>query len=79
MINLDKNITKTADLAIVPTWGMKRQIDNNFTYETGIGLGYRIVYLKANYFNGNSQNADGFAKNRNQYTPYLHLRIGYTF
>jgi hypothetical protein len=79
VINLDDYITKTADLSIIPTWGMKRQIGNNFTYETGIGLGYRIVYLKANYTGANFQNTDEFAQNKNQYTPYLHLRIGYTF
>jgi len=79
VINLDKNITKTADLAIIPTWGLRRQIGNHFNYETGVGLGYRIVYLKANYNNGNYQNVDDFAKNKNQYTPYLHLRIGYIF
>jgi len=79
ILNLDENITKTADLSIIPTWGIKRQIGSNFTYETGLGLGYRIVYLKPNYYNGSSQNVDDISTNRNQYTPYLHLRIGYTF
>lgn len=79
VLNLDENITKTADLSIIPTWGIKRQIGSNFTYETGIGLGYRIVYLKPNYFNGSSQNVDDVSTNRNQYSPYLHLRVGYTF
>lgn len=79
VLNLDEKITKTADLSIIPTWGIKRQIGSNFTYETGIGLGYRIVYLKPNYFNGNSQNVDDVSINRNQYSPYLHLRVGYTF
>ena len=79
VLNLDENITKTADLSIIPTWGIKRKIGSNFTYETGLGLGYRIVYLKPNYYNGSSQNVDDVSTNRNQYTPYLHLRIGYTF
>ncbi|GGA67270.1 hypothetical protein GCM10008015_05010 [Flavobacterium palustre] len=78
VINLDDNVTKTADLAIVPTWGIKRQIGNHFTYETALGLGYRVVYLKANYTNGNVQNVDG-AQKRNQYIPYLRVGIGYTF
>lgn len=78
VINLDDNVTKTADLAIIPTWGIRRQIGNHFTYETALGFGYRIVYLKANYTNGNVQNVDG-AQNRNQYIPYLHVGIGYTF
>lgn len=79
VLNLDDNITKTADLSIIPTWGLKRQIGNHFTYEAGAGIGYRIVYLKPNYYNGNAHNVDGFSTNRNQYTPYLHLRAGYTF
>lgn len=79
VLNLDEDITKTADLSIIPTWGIKRQIGNNFTYETGLGLGYRIVYSKPNYYNGSAQNVDDVSTNRNQYTPYLHLRIGYTF
>jgi hypothetical protein len=77
VINLADNVTKTADLAIVPTWGLKRQIGNHFTYETAVGFGYRVVYLKENSVNGNVQNVDG-AYNRNQYIPYLHIGIGYT-
>ena len=79
VINLDENITKIADLSIIPTWGIKRQIGNHFNFETGIGFGYRIVYLKPNYRTANSQNVDDFALNRNKYTPYFHLRIGYAF
>lgn len=78
VINLADNVTKTADLAIVPTWGLKRTIGNHFTYETAVGFGYRVVYLKENSVNGNVQSTDG-AYNRNQYIPYLHLGIGYTF
>ena len=71
VINLDENVQEIADLSIIPTWGIRRQIGNHFTYETGIGVGYRIVYLKSKY-------AD-YDSNRNQYTPYFHIRIGYTF
>ena len=78
VINLADNVTKTADLAIVPTWGLKRSIGNHFTYETAVGFGYRVVYLKENSVNGNVQNVDG-AYIRNQYIPYLHIGIGYTF
>jgi len=78
VINLADNVTKTADLAVVPTWGLKRSIGNHFTYETAAGFGYRVVYLKENSVNGNVQNADG-AYNRNQYIPYLHIGIGYIF
>ena len=78
VINLADNVTKTADLAIVPTWGLKRQIGTHFAYETAVGFGYRVVYLKENSVNGNVQNVDG-AYNRNQYIPYVHLGIGYIF
>jgi hypothetical protein len=44
VLSLADNYTKTADLAI--PWGIKRQIGTHFTYETAIGLGYRMVYLK---------------------------------
>jgi len=77
VINLDEDITKTADLSIVPTWGIKRKIGSHLTYETGIGLGLRIVYLKPNYYNGNTQNVDKVSDNKIQYTPYFTLRIGY--
>jgi hypothetical protein len=39
VLNLADNYTKTADLAIIPTWGIKRQIGTHFTYETAIGKG----------------------------------------
>ncbi|MFA9187416.1 hypothetical protein AAGV33_02175 [Flavobacterium sp. FBOR7N2.3] len=78
VINLEDNITKTADLSIIPTWGIKRQIGNHFTYETALGFGYRVVYLKDNYTTANVQNVDD-AQKRNQYTPYLRLGFGYTF
>jgi hypothetical protein len=28
----------------VPTWGMRRLIGNHFTFETGIGIGCRLVF-----------------------------------
>jgi hypothetical protein len=62
-------ILQKLDLSIIPTW-IKRQIGSNFTYETGLGFGYRIVYLKPNYYNGSSQNVDDVSTNRNQYTLF---------
>lgn len=79
VINLDDNITKNADLSIIPTWGIKRMMGDHFTYEAGAGLGYRIVFIKANSNFGNSQSVDDFNYTNKQYTPYLHLRIGYIF
>lgn len=78
VINLDRNFGKIADLSIIPTWGIKRQIGNHINFETGIGLGYRIVFLKSYYQTENSQNVTVFTETRNQYTPYIHFRIGYT-
>jgi len=78
VLNLDDNITKTADLAIVPTWGLKRQIGAHFTYETAVGVGYRVVYVKENSFNGNATNVDE-DHSRNQYILHLQLAIGYAF
>ena len=78
VINLDDKITKNSDLGIIPTWGFKRQIGNHFSYETALGFGYRVIYLKENTFNGNATNVDG-AYNRNQYIPYVHFGVGYIF
>lgn len=78
VINLDEKVTKTADLSIIPTWGIKRTLGKHFTYEAAVGFGLRVVYLKPYYFNGTAQNVDEIGKNKLQYTPDLSLRIGYT-
>lgn len=31
-------------IAIIPTWGIKRNLGQQFNYETGIGLGYRQLF-----------------------------------
>ena len=67
--SIDDNHNFISDISIIPTWGIRRNVGNHFTYETGIGLGYvhffeeENVYLKYN---------NGIALN-------LHLRIGYRF
>jgi hypothetical protein len=63
------NIIIVSDISIVPTWGIRRNIGNHFTYETGIGIGY--VY----YFAKNA----GYLENESDATLNLHLRIGYRF
>lgn len=51
-------------IAIIPKWGIRRNIGNsNFNYEAGIGIGY-LYYLDDNF---------------SETTADLHLRIGYTF
>lgn len=52
---------------IIPKWGIKRSIGSHFTYEAGIGFGYRDI-LDSNY----NEEDDHLALD-------LHLRIGYTF
>ncbi len=34
-------------LAIIPTWGIKRNIGNHFNYEIGTGFGYQFISPKA--------------------------------
>ena len=57
---------------------MKRQIGAHFTYETAVGVGYRVVYVKENSFNGNATNVDE-DYTRNHYIIHLQLSIGYAF
>jgi len=63
------NLRVINQVSIVPTWGIKRNIGNNFTYETGMGIGYRYIF---------AQNA-GYLKNESEAAVNLHLRIGYRF
>ncbi|WP_264523409.1 hypothetical protein [Flavobacterium sp. N502536] len=58
------NVFVPNQVAIIPKWGIRRNIGNsNFNYEAGIGIGRRF-YLDKNF-------SDTAAD--------LHLRIGYTF
>lgn len=65
--NEDQKIV--SDISIVPTWGIRRNIGSHFNYETGIGVGYRYLFLKR----------DGFEENDHDAALNLHLRIGYKF
>ncbi len=56
-------------ISIIPTWGIKRNIGNHLTYETGIGIGYRYVLAKR----------AGYIKNEEEEAFNLNLRIGYRF
>jgi hypothetical protein len=58
-----------SDISIVPTWGIRRNIGNHFTYETGIGIGYLYYFAK---------NA-GYLENKSDVAVNLHLRMGYRF
>ncbi len=63
------NVEIADQISIIPTWGIKRNIRNHFTYETGIGIGYRYIFAKS----------VGYLKNEGEAALNLHLRIGYRF
>ena len=63
------NIEIADQISIIPTWGIKRNIGNHFTYETGIGIGYRYIFAKR----------VGYTKNEGETAANVHLRIGYRF
>ncbi len=53
-------------ITVIPTWGIKRNIGNHFTYETAFGIGY------GHQFRPGNGDIEGITAN-------LHLRIGYRF
>lgn len=55
-------------IAIIPTWGIRRNIGKHFNYEIGAGVGYRHIFKNSNY-----------AENEGESAVNLHLRIGYKF
>ena len=63
------NVEIVNQVSIIPTWGIKRNIGQHFTYETGIGLGYRYYFAKS----------QGYAENEGTAAVNLHLRVGYRF
>lgn len=69
IISNTDNVSIISDISIVPTWGIRRNIGKHFTYETGIGIGYRYIFAKQ----------AGFSENEGEATANLHLRIGYRF
>jgi hypothetical protein len=63
------NIQIADQISIIPTWGIKRNVGNHFTYETGIGIGYRYIFAKS----------VGYSENQSETALNLHLRLGYRF
>ncbi|URC10881.1 hypothetical protein [Flavobacterium sp. B183] len=64
VISNSDNAYITNQIALIPKWGIRRNIGNtNFNYEAGIGIGRRF-YLDEKF---------------SDTTADLHLRIGYTF
>ncbi len=56
-------------VSITPTWGIRRNLGTNFTYEAGIGLGWLMIMSDIN------PNTD----KKHQLEPYVNLRLGYSF
>ncbi len=69
VISNTDNVSVISDISIVPTWGIRRNVGKHFTYETGIGIGYRYIFAKQ----------AGFLENESEAALNLHLRIGYRF
>lgn len=56
-------------VALVPTWGIKRNIGDHFNYEAGLGIGYRYLFAKS----------AGYSEDEGEVAANLHLRVGYRF
>lgn len=65
IISKEKDITSNSYGYIIPTWGIRRNISYNFSYEVGFGVG-----LNANI------GEDG---EPNELQPEIHVRFGYHF
>ena len=68
-LDVNDNVEVADQISIIPTWGIRRNIGNHFTYETGIGIGYLYYFAKD----------AGYAENESDVAVNLHLRIGYRF
>jgi hypothetical protein len=64
-----KDVEIVNQVSFIPTWGLKRNIGKHFTYETGIGIGYRYLFSKS----------AGYSRNYDEAALNLHLRFGYRF
>ncbi|RXJ51331.1 hypothetical protein [Gelidibacter gilvus] len=69
VITNERNLDFITDISIVPTWGIRRNIGNHFTYEAGIGIGYLHYFKKDNVVLINEPDV----------AVNLHLRAGYRF
>lgn len=69
VISNTDNVNVISDISIIPTWGIRRNVGKHFTYETGIGIGYRYYFAKS----------AGYLENEGEADVNLHLRIGYRF
>lgn len=63
------NVNIISDFAIIPQWGLRRHFGKHISFETGLGIGYRLLFLKQ----------EGFSNNDGELAVDLRLRFGYTF
>lgn len=69
VISKNDNVRVVNQISVIPSWGIKRNIGDHFTYETGIGIGYRKYFAKS----------AGYPDNQEEAAIDLHVRIGYRF
>ena len=69
VISSIESVSIAENFSLIPKWGIKRTVGNHFTYELGIGIGFRKYFLKQY----------GFTSNKTETALDLHLRVGYTF
>lgn len=65
----EAEILQADNIAIIPKWGIRRSYESGFTFETGLGFGYRYYFLKQY----------GFEQNEQDPAIDVHIRIGYSF
>ena len=58
-----------SDFAIIPTYGIRRNIGEHFNFEAGIGAGYSYTFAERS----------GYSKDESGIELNMHLRIGYRF
>jgi hypothetical protein len=58
-----------SDFAIIPTWGIRRNIGEHLNYEAGLGVGYSHTFAER----------AGYSKDKSELELNMHLRIGYRF
>lgn len=58
-----------SDFAIIPTYGIRRNLGEHFNYEAGIGLGYSYTFAER----------AGYPEDESGLELNMHLRIGYRF
>ncbi len=66
----DDRVSIIPDLQIVPTYGLRRNLGQQFNYEVGFGIGYIRYFEPDNVI---------LLGDKQDVAVNLHLRIGYTF